>query len=146
MLASLANFRANHQKETVYPSWNDSEVHLVDLGHPFILPEDRVDNSIHIERGSFAIITGANMAGKSTFLRSLGVNLVLAFAGSAVLAREATLYPIQLFTSMRTSDSLQSQQSYFYAELLRLSHLVDRVQNGQELFVILDEILKGTNV
>ncbi|MGL4327421.1 MAG: MutS-related protein, partial [Tannerellaceae bacterium] len=91
------------------------------------------------------VVTGANMAGKSTFLRSVGVNMVLALTGSVVRATTFHFTPIQLFTSMRTTDNLAGGISYFHAELLRLKKLVDAASAGNPLFIILDEMLKGTN-
>ncbi len=91
------------------------------------------------------IITGANMAGKSTFLRTVAVNMILAMAGAPVCARSMSLAPLKLFTSMRTVDSLSHKESYFYAELKRLKILKERLEKGENIFFILDEILKGTN-
>lgn len=85
------------------------------------------------------------MAGKSTYLRTVGVNMILAMAGSAVCAKELKIKPIQLFTSIRTKDSLARNESYFYAELLRLQSIIEELKSGERLFIILDEILKGTN-
>ncbi|MDP4187349.1 MAG: hypothetical protein Q8905_04835, partial [Bacteroidota bacterium] len=96
-------------------------------------------------RGQFAIITGANMAGKSTFLRTIGVNLILAMTGAPVCAKKFLFEPFDLFTSMRTTDSLTKNESYFYAELKRLKELIGKLENGEKIFIILDEILKGTN-
>jgi len=145
-ISSLANFRYNHHKETIFPSFNSTgEMNAQGLGHPFLMQENRVDNDFSINNKNFAIITGANMAGKSTFLRTLGISIVLANAGSSIIAKSFNLQPIQIFSSMRTSDSLQKNESYFYTELLRLYHLVNRLAKGEKLFIILDEILKGTN-
>ena len=108
-------------------------------------PEVRVCNDFGLDQNGFSIVTGANMAGKSTFLRTLGVNLVLAQMGAPVVAQSFTFRPVPLFSSMRTTDALEDNASYFYAELRRLQILVERLESGQELFVILDEILKGTN-
>lgn len=85
------------------------------------------------------------MTGKSTFLRTIGVNLVLAMNGCPVAAKEFSFVPMDLFTSMRTSDSLNDGTSYFNAEILRLRNLVENLENGKPQFIILDEILKGTN-
>lgn len=85
------------------------------------------------------------MAGKSTYLRTVGVNLVLAGMGAPVCATRMRFTPIQLMTSLRTTDSLNEHESYFFAELKRLKQLIERLQAGERLFVILDEILKGTN-
>ena len=85
------------------------------------------------------------MAGKSTFLRTIGINLVLASTGSNVCAGKFEFSPIRIYTSMRTSDNLMNDESYFYAELLRLQSMLTIIRNGENLFVILDEMLKGTN-
>lgn len=85
------------------------------------------------------------MAGKSTYLRTIGVNYLLACIGAPVYAKEMQLSPCTLFTSLRTTDSLSDQESYFFAELKRLKQIVDRLEAGEKLFIILDEILKGTN-
>jgi DNA mismatch repair ATPase MutS len=85
------------------------------------------------------------MAGKSTYLRTVGVNLVMAMAGSAVIAEEMTFQPAALVTSIRTKDSLQKNESYFYAELKRLKYIIERLQQGEKMMILLDEILKGTN-
>ena len=85
------------------------------------------------------------MAGKSTFLRTIGTNLILAMSGTLVCAKEFTFTPLPLFSSMRTSDSLSANESYFYSELKRLQFIVEKLKSGQQLFIILDEILKGTN-
>ena len=105
-----------------------------------------VKNDIDIRKSPwFLIITGANMAGKSTYLRTIGVNYLLACVGAPVCAASLTVYPAHMVTSLRTSDSLASNESYFFAELKRLKMIIDRLQNGEKLFIILDEILKGTN-
>ena len=91
------------------------------------------------------IVTGANMAGKSTFLRTVGVNLILAQAGAPVCAADFLFTPIALFTNMRTTDSLFNDESYFYAELKRLKNILENLRRGKRIFVILDEMLKGTN-
>jgi DNA mismatch repair ATPase MutS len=91
------------------------------------------------------IVTGANMAGKSTFLRTVGVSLVLARTGAPVCAAEMVFSPVEIYTNMRTTDSLLKDESYFFAELKRIKGVLDRLQNGERIFVILDEMLKGTN-
>jgi DNA mismatch repair ATPase MutS len=85
------------------------------------------------------------MAGKSTFLRCLGINMILAYIGAPVDANKMKFSSYQLFTSMRTSDSLSKNESYFYAELKRLKQLLDEIEDGSKVFFLLDEILKGTN-
>jgi DNA mismatch repair ATPase MutS len=131
----------------VYPV--PSKIHILqaeNTGHPFIPDSVNVTNSFSIgNRGEFVIITGANMAGKSTFLRTIGINMVLAMAGYPVLAKSFEFTPTKLFTSMRTSDSLNEHESYFYAELKRLKELIEMLEAGEAPLILLDEILKGTN-
>lgn len=85
------------------------------------------------------------MAGKSTYLRSIGVNVVLAMAGSAVCAKIFSLAPVQLMTSMRVADNLEENTSTFYAELKKLKAVIEKVNNNEKVFILLDEILRGTN-
>lgn len=116
------------------------------LGHPLIPEEVRVNNSITMDAtASCVTITGANMAGKSTFLRTLGVNLILAFNGAPVAAEEFSCSPMHLWTGMRTADSLKDNESYFYAELSRLKRIISNLREGKHAMILLDEILKGTN-
>lgn len=116
------------------------------MGHPLLHRNTCVKNDIDIRQSpSFLIVTGANMAGKSTYLRTVGVNYLLACIGAPVYADRLAVYPAALVTSLRTSDSLVSHESYFFAELKRLKMIIDRLQRGEQLFIILDEILKGTN-
>lgn len=146
-LSSLANLAYNHADYT-YPEFSNTshDYAFENLGHPMIPREGRVNNSYAIQNlGSFSIITGANMAGKSTFLRTIGINMMLAMTGAPVCASKYVFEPIQLFSSMRTSDSLSDQESYFFSELKRLKQIVDTLSEGKRLFIILDEILKGTN-
>jgi len=146
-ICSLANFHFNHPG-SIFPGIHEDGSLLIarDLGHPLVPERSRVDNPASIPGWKhFTIITGANMAGKSTYLRTVGVNLVLAMAGSAVIAEEMAFHPAQLVTSIRTRDSLQKSESYFYAELKRLKYIIGRLQEGERLVILLDEILKGTN-
>jgi DNA mismatch repair ATPase MutS len=85
------------------------------------------------------------MAGKSTYLRTVGINMVLAMTGAPVLAKSFKLKPVDIFTGIKTTDSLQDGESYFFAELKRLKEIIDALENGAQLFIILDEILRGTN-
>jgi hypothetical protein len=145
--SSLAGFAFNHP-DCTYPTIADSYFTISGkaLGHPLIPRNVCVKNDISIGQNPFfLIITGANMAGKSTYLRTIGVNFLLAAIGAPVCADELTVYPAKLITSLRTSDSLTSNESYFYAELKRLKMIIDRLKQGEKLFIILDEILKGTN-
>ncbi|MDR0892890.1 MAG: hypothetical protein LBN24_09785 [Mediterranea sp.] len=144
---SIATFAYNHPTYT-YPTLTASPFSLqaTALGHPLMDRRKCVRNDIHVDgRPSFIIITGANMAGKSTYLRTVGVNYLLACVGAPVWADQMELYPARLVTSLRTSDSLTDNESYFFAELKRLKLIIDKLEAGEELFIILDEILKGTN-
>lgn len=146
-LISLANLNYNHP-EWVLPQIVDREgiFQARDLGHPLIPREKRIGNSFSLtEEERIVIITGANMAGKSTFLRTLGVNLILAAQGCKVCSSSFSFYPMRLFTHMRTSDNLMKDESYFYAELLRLHHMLEMLRQDENLFIIIDEMLKGTN-
>jgi len=144
-LASLSNFRFNYPNSVFPQLYSERKITAKKLGHPLIL-EKRVDNDVEIvSQKHMVILTGANMAGKSTFLRTLGVNMVLAMMGAPVIAESFKLKPTKIFSGMRTADSLQENASYFFAELKRLSAIVQQLEKGEELFVILDEILKGTN-
>jgi DNA mismatch repair ATPase MutS len=116
------------------------------MTHPLIPESERVYNDMGIgPNDSVMIITGANMAGKSTFLRTLGVNMVLALNGAPVCASEFICPLIEIRSGMRTADSLKDHQSYFYAELNRLKGIMDELRSDKPLLILLDEILKGTN-
>ncbi|MFI3288671.1 MAG: hypothetical protein R3Y66_00885 [Rikenellaceae bacterium] len=116
------------------------------MGHPLLSPEVRVNNSIEIVgRSSIVIITGANMAGKSTFLRTLAVNLILGMNGAPICGESFAFTPIKLFSSIKIQDSLMNRESYFYAELLRLSEILEGTKSQPQSMIILDEILRGTN-
>ncbi len=146
-MSSLANFAYNYP-DYVYPKQIDEEFEFSaeNLGHPLIAEANRVVNTIEIKGwNQFAIITGANMSGKSTFLRTIGVNYILAMAGASVCASKLSFYPIQIHSSIRTSDSLTRNESYFYAELKRLKKIIDELESGKKKLILLDEILKGTN-
>ncbi|HAM97987.1 MAG TPA: hypothetical protein DCQ26_05210 [Marinilabiliales bacterium] len=146
-LMSLANFRFNHP-EYIFPLLADEcfEFTAEELGHPLLDEETRVCNHFNIDDSQrYTIITGANMAGKSTFLRTIASNLVLAGCGAPVCATKMVFTPLPLFTSMRTEDSLMKHESYFFAELKRLQRIAQELDKGEKLFIILDEILRGTN-
>ena len=104
-----------------------------------------VKDDFSLDYNNYYIITGANMAGKSTFLRTIGVNYILAMNGMPVFAERMKVSVFSLFTSMRTTDDLTHGISYFNAELLRLRQLIDYCENKPNTLIILDEILKGTN-
>lgn len=146
-LCSLGTFAYNHPQYT-YPELTEKPFCFLatQMGHPLMPASQCVKNDATIpSRPFFLIITGANMAGKSTYLRTIGVNYLLACVGAPVCCERLKLHPNQLITSLRTSDSLSDNESYFFAELKRLKRIIDLLNQGQQLFIILDEILKGTN-
>jgi len=145
-LNSLATFNYNYP-HYIIPTVDDNtvlEAHA--LGHPLIPVEERVSNDFFVNHDKrIGVITGANMAGKSTFLRTVGVNLVLAGNGAAVAATSFKYRPMRFMTNMRAIDNLLKHESYFFSELKRLQAIVEELQKEGQLFFILDEILKGTN-
>jgi len=144
---SLAGF-AFSNPQYAFPKISDQKhlLNTTDMGHPLIHIKDRVTNNFHLEgKGQVAIITGSNMAGKSTFLRAVGVNMILAYMGAPVCASSFTISQMGVFTSMRTQDNLEENVSSFYAELRRLKQLLDLLSNDQPVLFLLDEVLKGTN-
>ena len=145
-LISMANYRFNHPAYCLPVICQDRLLDTEEIGHPLLKSERNVTNDFSIRYlHQIAIVTGANMAGKSTFLRTIGVNLILAQSGNVVCSRYFAFQPMTLFTSMRTTDSLSKDTSYFHAELLRLQQLVNIAQQEDKVFIILDEMLKGTN-
>ncbi len=146
---ALANYAFNHPDHS-FPKINTDDFIITanSLGHPLISEAKRVNNNFTINGEEFFIITGANMAGKSTFLRTVSLSIIMANAGLPVCATQYNYRPIKLITSMRTSDSLTDDESYFFSELKRLKFIIDEVNpEGKDgtYFIILDEILKGTN-
>ncbi|WP_010250663.1 MutS-related protein [Myroides injenensis] len=144
-LNSLANFSYNNRTYT-FPTVSEEggEMYFNELGHPLINEQKRVCNDISFNNQRFVILTGSNMSGKSTFLRTVGVNLVLANIGAPICANQAAFFPLPLFVSMRLTDSLEDSESYFYAEVKQLKMIIEKVQ-VEPCFVLLDEILRGTN-
>lgn len=145
-LVSMATFRLNEDKAQQATIVNSNKVSYKahNIYHPF-LGEKAVRNNFDIQNHEYYIITGANMAGKSTFLRTLGVNYILAMNGLPVFAEEMYVSVFRLFTNMRTTDDLTHGISYFNAELLRLKQLIASLDPNVPSLIILDEILKGTN-
>ncbi|WP_339623589.1 DNA mismatch repair protein MutS [uncultured Winogradskyella sp.] len=143
---SLGNYAFNHQ-EFNYPVIIDQPVTIsaTALGHPLLNSDKRVDSDLELQAQQFLIVTGANMAGKSTFLRTVALHIVMANVGLPICAKQSKYKPIKLITSMRTTDSLTDDSSYFFSELTRLKFVVDTVAKDTNYFIILDEILKGTN-
>lgn len=145
-LVSMATFRYNEPEagSAVIADGDEVVYEARGLYHPF-LGRKAVKNDFSIVNGNYYIVTGANMAGKSTFLRSLGINYILAMNGMPVFADSLRVSVFALFTSMRTTDDLTRGISYFNAELLRLRQLIDFCPEHKNTLIILDEILKGTN-
>lgn len=145
-LNSLATFAFNNPEFVLPELTGDRVLSAEQLGHPLLHAKERVCNDVLMDEGSSLwIITGANMAGKSTFLRSVGVNVVLALTGSVVCAKRLVCPMMEVHSGMRNTDSITDHQSYFYAELHRLRGIVKRLNEQRPLLILLDEILKGTN-
>ncbi len=143
-ISSLAQFAFDNSTFAFPVITADGSFSFEELGHPLIAGSKRINNSIDLSRNPFVLLTGSNMSGKSTFLRTLGVNMALANCGSVVCAKSARLQPLKILASMRLSDSLADDASYFFAEVERLSHIFDQIEKTKS-FVLLDEILRGTN-
>lgn len=146
-LSSFANTYYNN------PGWTLPEVcgpefklDALSIGHPLIPKQERVCNNIKMEeKGNLVIVTGPNMSGKTIFIKTIGVNIVLALAGAPVCAMAFVISPVRLYTSMKVNDSLDKKLSLFYAELLRLKMILDAILNEESVFFVIDEMLKGTN-
>ena len=146
-LSSLAILRFNQ------PQWAFPEIGAPyffikgkEIGHPLIPESKRINNFIDVPgNGQLMLVTGSNMAGKSTYLRSIGVNVVLAMAGAPVCASEFTVSHVEVMSSMRITDNLEESTSTFYAELKKLKTIIEKVNAGEKVFILLDEILRGTN-
>ncbi|MEZ5037423.1 MAG: hypothetical protein R2760_08050 [Chitinophagales bacterium] len=147
VLISYALFY-NINKHYTFPIFIEDNIFKLEaknLGHPLLLSDKCVTNNLSISENNLFIITGANMAGKSTFLRTVGINIVLALNGLPVFADAFIIKPTLLFTSMRATDSLDKSNSYFLSEVKRLQKLIEELNQGRKYFIILDEILMGTN-
>jgi hypothetical protein len=153
---AIAEMEVLHSISTLhfnYPEWCFPEItnqHFTlsgtAIGHPLLAVDQRVSNDFDMAGvAQIGLITGSNMAGKSTFLRSLGVNCVLALMGAPVCAAAFRLSPLQLVSSMRIADNLAENTSTFYAELKKLRTIIERVKAHEKVFILLDEILRGTN-
>ncbi|HLP54299.1 MAG TPA: hypothetical protein VK151_04685 [Fluviicola sp.] len=144
VLLSFANLYFNNP-DFNFPELNEETVlRFEELGHPLISASKRVSNSVDFSDKPFIVLTGSNMSGKSTFLRTLGVNLVLANAGAPICVKSASIQPIDILVSMRLSDSLSDSESYFFAEVKRLKEIMTELEH-RRCFILLDEILRGTN-
>lgn len=149
-IEALASFGVLHFNE---PAWAFPEIEPGyffiegrELGHPLIAKNKRVNNYIEIKHGGeLMLVTGSNMAGKSTYLRSVGVNVILAMAGAPVCSTYLKVSHVQVISSMRITDNLAESTSTFYAELKKLKTIIEKVNAGEKVFILLDEILRGTN-
>jgi MutS domain V len=147
VMISIASLIHN-EPQWCLPLVDDDYFHFEgkDIGHPLIPDQVRVLNDFSLQgTGQLALITGSNMAGKSTFLRSLGVNTVLAQMGAPVCARYMRVSRSKLVSSMRVADNLSENTSTFYAELKKLQYIIHCINHKEPLFILLDEVLRGTN-
>lgn len=150
-LISLAIYNFNHpdyRTPDIQDRVNEKDflLNIQDGIHPLLYPAPSIPNSIdQPAKLNLFLITGANMAGKSTFLRMIGLNMVLSMAGANVAAKAMVITPVNLYTSMRTHDSLFTHTSFFYAELKKLQWIMEQIRSGNQIYIMLDEILKGTN-
>ncbi|WP_313757322.1 MutS-related protein, partial [Tissierella sp.] len=133
-------------KGVSFPTIDNSKLRVVaeGLGHPLISSNDRILNNIEMDNSIF-IITGSNMSGKTTFLRTIGINLVLAYSGGPVYASEMSCPILDIYTSMRVTDDLKNGVSTFYAELLRIKRIIDAANENKKIIFLIDEIFRGTN-
>jgi len=137
-------FNAPSSTFATFNETNSVEIH--GLIHPLLSAKKAVKNNVSItENHQFMILTGPNMAGKSTYLRSIGLTFVLANAGFPITADSVSIPKVKIYSSMRTSDDLSNESSYFHAELMRLKFIMTAIEKGEPIFILLDEILKGTN-
>ena len=147
VLSSLAGLHYSNPSFT-FPEIKEESysIQFETLGHPLISQEKRMCNNFTLKgHGEITMITGSNMAGKSTFLRTVGVNLVLALMGAPCCAKSGQVSNLKVFSSMRTQDNLEEGVSSFYAELKRVEQLLKLIESGQPIFFLLDEMFKGTN-
>lgn len=144
-LCSIANIPFEHD-EWSYPELCDgNSIECINVCHPLI-GKNAVKNSFALKnKQKAALITGSNMSGKSTFLRTIGINLLLAYIGAPVSAEKLTCGIMDIYTCMRTKDNLEENISSFYAEILRIKLLIEACRRGERVFFLLDEIFKGTN-
>ena len=145
-LISLSVLHFNNPDWTFPIIEKDFKISLTNAGHPLIPANDRINNSYQIDKlSSVDLLTGSNMSGKSTFLRTVGVNIILALAGAVVCAERMSVSPLRLMTYMRIEDNLLEQTSTFYAEIKRLKQIMEESKKNEYVFLLLDELLRGTN-
>lgn len=143
---SLANYAFNHP-ENIYPSFNYAlSFEGRTLKHPLLHSDTVVGNDIHLsDTQRLYLLTGANMTGKSTYIRTVGITLIMSYTGLPICAQQANMPLLQLFTSMRITDSVQEDVSYFKAELNRMQRIMQETASGTPYMVLVDEPLRGTN-
>ena len=144
-LSSISNISFDHDDWTLGEISNDKEVIAKGIAHPLI-GERAVKNDYELKAPKkITLITGSNMSGKSTFLRTIGINLVLTYIGAPACAKEFKCGIMNIYTCMRTKDNLEESISSFYAEILRIKLIIEACKEGKDVFFLLDEIFKGTN-
>ena len=145
-LVSLSTYAFNH-RENVYPVVTGDKVGIeaTNLYHPLIPIEENVSNDLSPGTNKMLLITGSNMSGKTTYLRTVGINTLMAQCGLPVCAATFQFHPVHIYSSIRITDSLQEHTSYFMAELKRLQQIIQSIQNGEPGLILIDEILRGTN-
>jgi len=146
-LTSIATYSYEHP-EDVFPEFGSgsTSLHAEEIGHPLLPQTKCIRNTVRLsDTARVLLISGSNMSGKSTLLRAVGINVVLAMAGAPVRARAFRLSPLRVGASIRINDSLQDGSSRFYAEITRLRRLFDLTAGGLPLLFLLDELLQGTN-
>ncbi len=145
-MVSCAQYNFNHPECCVAEPCDAFIVDARKCYHPFMKKSDTISNSMTINQGTTSIITGANMSGKSTFLRAIALNLIMAKCGLRVAADKFRFHPdAMLFTSMRIRDNISRGISYFQSEVLRISQLTDYIKDKPQCLIMLDEVLRGTN-
>ena len=146
-LNSLANF-AYENPEDIFPELSEEKtfLHASSLGHPLMQKDACIRNDLEMDsKTRLMIVSGSNMSGKSTYLRTVGINVVLAFAGATVKARSMKISPMALAAVLKIQDSLAEGKSRFYAEIQRIRQVVDLADGSIPVFFLLDEIFSGTN-
>jgi len=145
-LVSLSKFAYNHPTFCFPVLQNNLMIEAEEIAHPLIPINERIPNNVSLGKtGKLLLITGSNMSGKTTFLRTIGINTLLAQCGAPVCATSFSFTPVHIYTSIRISDSLQDHTSYFMAELKRLSEIKNNVADMKPSLILIDEILRGTN-
>ncbi len=141
-LAVLIHIDENVTLPTINP--RGAKIEAQELGHPLINRDVRVNNDLSMKENIF-IITGSNMSGKTTFLRTIGINLVLAYVGAPVFSKKMECSLLDIYTSMRITDDLKNGISTFYGELIRIKEIIEGGKNNKNMIFLIDEIFRGTN-